>query len=64
MSPGACNRLPEFNLSLTTLNPQPPPSSFFPSFFLSCFLPLVCVPLQEARAELPQDEAGPVQRSV
>lgn len=34
---------------------------FSPSFFL---IRLVCLPLQEARTELPQDEAGPVQRSV
>lgn len=34
---------------------------FFPPFFL---IVLLCLPSQEARTELPQDEAGPVQRSV
>lgn len=60
MSVGACKRLPGFNLSLTTQLSEPP-APFLPSFSL---IVLLCLPSQEARTELPQDEAGPVQRSV
>lgn len=60
MSVGACKRLPGFNLSLTTQLSEPP-APFLPPFFL---IVLLCLPSQEARTELPQDEAGPVQRSV